>query len=179
METYEIIGLVFGIGTFLLQIDLLIVLFAFIFYPNGWITRFVGKYSLYIITLFGLFSLMGSLTYSEFLKFDPCKLCWIQRIFLYPSFIIGIVAIWRKDLKALWYTLSLAIVGVIFSLYHYIIQFAPVSESLPCSYSGGGGCGGIFTIQMGYITIPMMALTLFLYVILVSVIGIKHDKKNS
>lgn len=174
-----IIGKVFGIGTFLLQIDLLIVLIAYVLYPNGWVSRFVNKWSLYIITLFGVSSIVGSLIYSEFLKFDPCKLCWIQRIFLYPTAIIGLVSIWKKDTKALWYTLFLSIIGSLFSLYHYIIQMAPVSESLPCSATGDGGCGGIYTLELGYITIPMMTLTLFLYIILVSIIGLRDVKENN
>jgi len=177
METYEIIGKVFGIGTFLLQIALLVIVAIYIINPNSWVSNFAKKYALYFITLLGITSIVGSLLYSEFLKFDPCKLCWIQRIFLYPTAVIGLVAIWNKDTKALWYTMVLSIIGAFFSIYHYIIQMMPVSGSLPCSANGEGGCGGIYVLEMGYITIPMMTLTLFLYIILLSIIGLRDVKK--
>jgi len=173
MEAFQIIGKIFGIGTFLLQIDLLIVLFLYIVYPNCWVSKFVKKYAVHFVSLLAFSAIFGSLVYSEFLKFDPCKLCWIQRIFLYPSAVIGLVAVIIKDTKALLYTLTLSVLGALVSLYHYIIQMAPVSDSLPCAADAAGGCGGIYVLEMGYITIPMMTLTLFVYIVLLSIIGLR------
>lgn len=179
MDIY-LIGKIFGIATFLLQLDLLAVLIIYLIYPNCWVSKFVKKYALYLVSLLGFAAIFGSLIYSEFLKFDPCKLCWVQRIFLYPTAIIGLVAVWLRDTKALWYTLTLSILGGFVSLYHYIIQMAPVSNSLPCATdSAAGGCGGIYVLEMGYITIPMMTLTLFMYIILLSIIGLRNVKENN
>jgi len=179
METYEIVGKVFGIGVFLLQLDLVALIVIYLVWPNSWAAGIAKKYALHFVAFLSIMSIVGSLTYSEFIKFDPCKLCWIQRIFLYPSAFIALLAIWRKDVGALWYTLTLSIVGICFSIYHYMIQIAPVSKALPCSATGEGGCGGFYVIEMGYITIPMMALTLFLFIIVLSIIGIRDDKKSN
>ena len=178
MDIY-LIGKLFGIGTLLLQLDLLFVLIVYLIYPNCWISKFVKKYALHFVSLLGFAAIFGSLIYSELLRFDPCELCWIQRILLYPSALIGLVAICLKDTKALWYTLSLSILGGLVSLYHYIIQMAPVSDSLPCAADAAGSCGGIYVLEMGYITIPMMTLTLFLYIILLSIIGLRDVKEDN
>ena len=38
--------------------------------------------------LIALTGLLGSLFFSEIAKYDPCNLCWYQRIFMYPLVII-------------------------------------------------------------------------------------------
>jgi disulfide bond formation protein DsbB len=179
MESYEIIGKIFGIGVLLLQLSMLALIVMYLVWPNCWGSKIVKKYSLYFVAFLGIMSIVGSLTYSEFVKFDPCKLCWVQRIFLYPTAFIALLAIWRRDTGALWYTLVLSVIGACFSLYHYMIQIVPVSSALPCSATGEGGCGGFYVIEMGYITIPMMALTLSMFIILLSIIGIRNDKENN
>jgi disulfide bond formation protein DsbB len=176
METYEIIGKIFGIGTFFVQLGIVALIVIYLVRPSCLISKMVKKYALHFVAILGIMSMIGSLTYSEFVKFDPCKLCWVQRIFLYPSAFIALVAIWKKDTGALWYTLVLSIVGALFSSYHYFIQMFAISDSLPCSATGEGGCGGFYVIEMGYITIPMMALTLFLFIILISIIGLRNEK---
>jgi len=45
---------------------------------------------------------------------------------------------------------------------------------LPCSAIGqSDSCGGIYVKELGYITIPLMAWTLNLYIIVVSYLGLK------
>lgn len=170
----SIVPQLFAFGILLLQADLLIVVLAYIFDRNGWVVRVVHKYAIPIVGLMGLFAIIGSLTLSEGLGWTPCKLCWFQRIFLYPSFFIGLIAWWKQDRNALRYTLVLSIVGVLISIYHYYLQMSGTT-SLPCSVMGQGpSCGGTFIKQFGYMTIPMMALTLAAYAGVISWIGLRR-----
>ncbi|HDX9707084.1 TPA: disulfide bond formation protein B, partial [Bacillus thuringiensis] len=50
----------------------------------------------------------GSLYLSEILKFEPCNLCWYQRIFMYPLVILLGVAIIKKDYAVSVYSLIIS-----------------------------------------------------------------------
>lgn len=179
MYSHETISFLFAIGITLLQIDLLILIGMYLFAPEGKWMKMVNKHSLKIVAFISFLSIAGSLTYSELLQFTPCKLCWFQRIFLYPTFFIGVVASIVRDPKALRYTLVLSSVGILFSAYHYFLQMSGI-EGLPCAVVGQtNSCGGVFVKEFGYITIPFMALTLNLYVIVASWIGLKLQKNQN
>lgn len=69
-----------------------------------------------------LIATLGSLYFSEILKFIPCDLCWFQRIFMYPQVVLlGLAAI-RKEYGIARYSLALSIIGGAISLYHYALQ---------------------------------------------------------
>lgn len=173
MDTYEIISIIFAIGVIMLHLVILAIIGFHLFLPEGRIARVVNNHALKLVMIIGLVSIVGSLTYSEFLQFTPCKLCWFQRIFLYPAFFIGLVGHIMQDRNALRYTLVLGFVGILFSSYHYFIQMSGVT-GLPCTAVGqSDSCGGIYVKEFGYITIPLMAWTLNLYVIVISYLGLK------
>jgi len=168
----QTIGIIFAIGTIIIQIGLLIILLALLWKKDGKIIGFVQKYALWLVLFTSLAAYVGSLTYSEFLGYTPCKLCWFQRIFIYPQAIIAIVALWTKDYRALKYTFALSVVGILFSINHYFLQMTGTSL-VPCSSVGqSSACGGTYIKEFGYITIPMMCMTLFAYSLVVSGIGL-------
>ncbi len=108
----------------------------------------------------------GSLSFSELLDFEPCKLCWFQRIFMYPQLFMGVFALLKKEKRALVYLLVLSIPGALIAAYHYYGQMIDTS-ALPCSAVGlTASCSTKFFTQFGYITIPFMALTAFLLIIM-------------
>lgn len=103
----------------------------------------------------------GSLFFSEYADFFPCRLCWFQRIFMYPLAIVLLVGALRKDTRAaVQYAFLMPIIGAGFSLYHLYIEANPEQESAGCKV-GGGGCSTKWIDEFGYITIPMLALTAF------------------
>ena len=105
-------------------------------------------------------ALAGSLVYSEIIGFDPCKLCWIQRIFIYPQVLILGLALWKKTKDAATYCFWLSIIGLIVAAYHYYGQmFNP--SALPCVAAGAGSCAVRFFVEFGYITIPLMSFSVF------------------
>lgn len=100
----------------------------------------------------------GSLYFSEVLGFVPCQLCWFQRICIYPLAVILLVAAIRRDRAGAWYALPFPIVGILVSLRHIYIEVNPEAESAGCKI-GGGGCATRWVDALGYITIPVMALS--------------------
>lgn len=103
-----------------------------------------------------LIATSGSLYYSEIAQFVPCKLCWFQRIFIYPQTIILGIAWLKKDRQILDYSLALIFLGGLISLYHNYIYYT-AKPSLICSVVAP--CTEKYVTGFGYITIPLMALT--------------------
>jgi disulfide bond formation protein DsbB len=88
--------------------------------------------------------MLGSLYFSEIVNYKPCRLCWYQRGAMYP----------------------LAILLIIFtiSLYHWLLERFPdnldsgvCSKDVPCEF--------VWFELFGFVTLPFMALTGFLAII--------------
>jgi len=119
------------------------------------------KWGIQIALLLALSGLFFTLFYSEVLGFEPCFLCWWQRICLYPQVIILWLATWKPELKpsARVYSLWFSAIGACFALYHHVLQVFPAGH-LPCSATGPS-CAKITFIEFGFVTFPMMAFALF------------------
>lgn len=110
-----------------------------------------------------LVSTLGSLYYSEIAGFNPCKYCWFQRILMYPLVIIMFVALRNKDKNVSRYVLPLSGIGTLLAGYHYLTQLGWLpSTCIATGYSVG--CAKVFVMTFGYITIPMMSFTAFLFI---------------
>ena len=112
---------------------------------------------------------LGSLFFSEIAKYEPCKLCWYQRILMYPLVIIFFVALKNRQTLIFKYTRPMTFIGTIIALYHYLLQMAPslFSNSVFCN---GVSCAMFYMIELGFITIPFMALIAFLGLSLISLL---------
>ncbi|MNJ43494.1 Disulfide bond formation protein C [compost metagenome] len=107
----------------------------------------------------------GSLYLSEVLYYEPCKLCWLQRIFMYPLVILLGMAAFRNDRKILVYAIPLSIIGGSISTYHYAQQKIPgLAQLLPCKV--GIPCNVDYLNWWGFVTIPLMALVAFILITL-------------
>ncbi|MDP2704396.1 MAG: disulfide bond formation protein B [bacterium] len=128
----------------------------------------IEKNILWVGFVVSLIATSGSLFFSEVAGYTPCILCWYQRILMYPQTILFLVAIIRKDRGIIPYALALSIIGGVIAIYHYYGQVA-ATGILPCSALGyAASCSTRFTLQYGYITIPMMAFSAFLLIALAS-----------
>ncbi|TYS90633.1 disulfide oxidoreductase [Rossellomorea aquimaris] len=124
-----------------------------------------------------LIATMGSLYFSEIMKYEPCVLCWYQRILMYPMVILLGLAYVRKDFQAAFYSTILSGIGLLVSLYHYSIQKVSIlTESAPAC--GRVPCTGEYINLFGFITIPFLALTGFLIIFIASVIVLKALKED-
>ncbi len=112
--------------------------------------------------LVSLTATLGSLFFSEVAKFQPCILCWYQRIMMYPQSILFYLAVIRNEKVLTPYLIVLNTIGAVIATYHYLIQRLPTMNILPCQAAGEVSCTKGYTLYFGYITIPLMALTAFL-----------------
>lgn len=98
---------------------------------------------------------IGSLIYSGIVGFMPCRLCWYQRIAMYPLSVILLVGAIRREAVVKWYALPLALGGLLTSIYHYLIQVNPGWESGSCDPLNP--CSARYVETFGFISIPFMA----------------------
>ena len=107
-----------------------------------------------------LVATLGSLYFSEIADFVPCRLCWMQRIAMYPLVVVLLVAAVRRDHRAAFaYGIAFPVLGALVSLWHLYIEANPDKESASCRV--GAPCSVKWIDEFGYVTIPMLALTAF------------------
>jgi disulfide bond formation protein DsbB len=104
----------------------------------------------------------GSLYYSEVAHFTPCRLCWYQRIAMYPLVPLLGLAAWRRDGGIRPYALPLAGAGALVSAWHVLVERFPTLEGAACDPAAP--CSAIWVNTFGYLTIPTMALSGFLLI---------------
>lgn len=117
----------------------------------------------------------GSLYFSEGAGFVPCELCWYQRIAMYPLAVILTVAAFRRDRSPLLYSVILAGIGLVISIYHIQVQLFPDNSSFcdavaPCSAKWVEG--------LGFLTIPQMAGISFALIIGLLLLAIRAPRQT-
>jgi disulfide bond formation protein DsbB len=131
------------------------------------------------IFFFSFVATLGSLAFSNIVGFPPCDLCWFQRIFMYPQAIISFVALVCPKIDSqksfIYYLLPLSIIGTCISLYQSYIQWGGTTSVVRCTLDGGA-CGKLYVYAYGYITIPFMALSAFVYLLSISLVYIYGKK---
>ncbi|WP_332648491.1 disulfide oxidoreductase [Lysinibacillus sp. 54212] len=119
--------------------------------------------SLLIIWVVSLIATLGSLYFSEIRGYEPCEMCWYQRILMYPIVLMSTVAYIQKNARIALTTAVFACIGGSISLYHYGIQKLDfLSDSAPSC--GIVPCTGQYINWLGFITIPFLALTAFIII---------------
>ena len=136
------------------------------------INAFFKKNALLFAFIIALVGTSGSLFYSEIAGYEPCKLCWFQRIFMYPLTILLGIALIKNDFEIADYVIPLSVIGGLISTYHYYIQ--RVAYSLSCGVDAVS-CTTTYSFYYGYITIPIMALTAFVMIIVLTYICKEHS----
>lgn len=107
----------------------------------------------------------GSLYYSEVAGFTPCKLCWFQRILMYPLALLLPIGLLRRDRGLAWYVVPLALLGGLIALYHVLLQKTSWFKDA-CAANGEVPCSSDYIYWLGFITIPVLALTAFVLILL-------------
>lgn len=130
--------------------------------------------AIWLAWIVALVATIGSLIYSEVIHFEPCRYCWFQRIAMYPLAVILLVGAIRREFQVKYYALPLALLGLVMSTYHYLIQTFP-------SIEGGGSCGAVpctakYVDIFGFISIPFMAGCGF--IVIAVLLGFYVNKNN-
>lgn len=131
----------------------------------------------YAAWLIALFSMAGSLFFSEVMDLPPCALCWYQRIAIYPLVVIIGIGIITRDGRFKIYSLPLALIGLAIAAYHNMLYYGLIPESItPCTE--GVPCNAVQIELMGFVTIPSMGLAAFVLLVL-CLLFYRPDIKNN
>jgi len=117
----------------------------------------------------------GSLYFSEVAHFEPCRLCWYQRIAMYPLVVILAIAAARRDRSVVPYAIALAGIGAAIATYHVGLEWIPALDTGSCDALAP--CTVVWFREFGYISLPVLALTAFLSII--TVLSVRTDDRRS
>ena len=137
------------------------------------------KNNLLLIAWFqSLVATLGSLYFSEVMKFPPCVLCWYQRIGMYPLVFILAIGIIRKDRNLPFYVLPLSFTGLLISIYHNLLYYNLISEAAaPCV--AGISCTTKFIEWFGFVTIPLLSFIAFTVITICTLTFLKTNRQSS
>lgn len=124
----------------------------------------VSESGVWLAWLVALGATLGSLYFSEVADFTPCRLCWFQRIAMYPLAVVLLVGAIRKDLNVRWYAAPLAAIGVAISGWHSLIEWRPALDNGACEFQGPS-CTFIWFREFG-LSLANMALIGFLTILI-------------
>ena len=115
-------------------------------------TRKKQEYALFTAWGASFIATLGSLYFSEIMKFEPCVLCWYQRIFMYPFVLwLGIAVVKRLSHRKLFFTDR---------KYWCLYFFISLCNSKVAAFSAAGAacgrvpCTGEYINWFGFVTIP-------------------------
>ncbi len=131
-----------------------------------------------LVWAIALLAMMGSVFYSEVMGYEPCELCWVQRILMYPLVVIYGVAALKKNVSIGLPGLILSGIGMFVSIYHYMIQ------KLPALQESGGMCGTVpcnlqYVNYFGFVTIPFLAGTAFILIFVLHIFLLRQQRRNA
>ncbi len=166
---------IIGVGMLFFQV-LILFLLGYLLYRKvsgkqiTFIESIFGKRGLFFVFIFSSLSLVLSLIFSDYYGVEPCKLCWLQRVCMYPQVLIsGLALVYQKRERVLaWLSLAwLSLIGFLLASYQSLeqfrVNFLPEAE---CVTGPDAACSQIHMMEFGYITFPLSSALLF-FVILI------------
>jgi hypothetical protein len=121
-------------------------------------------------------AMLGSLWFSEVEKFVPCKLCWYQRICMYGAAFVLLVGALRRDRHVRWYVLPFAGIGIVVSMYHYLLEWYPQLESSACDIAVP--CTTIWYREFGFVTLSFSAWCGFAAILALMFLASDDDRED-
>ena len=119
----------------------------------------IGPQALSLAAVVALVCTLGSLYLSEVAHFVPCRLCWFQRVAMYPLVVVLGVGAIRRDAGSRLPGAILAGLGACVSIWHLLVERYPNLESASCDPLNP--CSFKWVEELGYLTVPGMALSGF------------------
>ncbi len=171
----------FAILAFACNVFVLAVAIAFLFrkrLPDAWdaVCDIVAPSGLVLSAAIAVVATAGSLYLSEGAHFQPCRLCWYQRIGMYSAALVLVVAALRRDNRAWVYPFALAVGALPISVYHVLIEHFPSLETGACEVNNP--CSIVWTRHFGIVTIPYMAGSAFAAIAVACALAGLYDRKE-
>lgn len=146
-------------GTVVLLVGLLVIIASFLFPELATLSRFrrmLSEHASAVCFALAVGAMAGSLIYSDYLGYEPCILCWWQRIFIYPQVLLYGRALIKKDKSVFSYGALLSGFAFALALYNTYLQYGG-SPLLNCGV-GTVSCTVRYVYTWGFITLPLMSL---------------------
>lgn len=135
-----------------------------------WLLGVVRHHGLSLAFAVAFASVAGSLVLSEIAHLPPCDLCWYQRVVMYPQVILLGLALLKKNPTVRLQSMIFSSIGAVIAIYHIFLQLG-IKEIVPCSTRVLAiPCGQVNFLAFGYVTIPVMALTGFVLLLVLMVL---------
>lgn len=98
---------------------------------------------------------------------------------MYPQTLLIALGILKNDKNIADYSIGLSIAGGAIAAFHYWGQVVNTAM-LPCSVTGlTSSCSTRFTMEYGYITIPLMSLTAYVLIIILMLLTKKKSLEKA
>lgn len=124
-------------------------------------------------------ALIVSVSLSQVFNLVPCTFCWWERVLMFPLAFIATVGILRKDNNFVYYLFPMSILGAVVSLYHSLLQWGIIKESvLDCSLSGAVSCAKPEIMWLGFITIPFMVFVCFIAITVLGWLALPNTSRK-
>jgi disulfide bond formation protein DsbB len=124
----------------------------------------LGRAAVPLAWLVALVATLGSLYFSEIADFVPCRLCWYERICMYPLAVVLGIATFRRDRDVRVYVAPIAAIGAVIATYHTWIQaYPPTGGTSFCTLDAP--CTERYVWEFGFVSLPLMALAGFLFIV--------------
>jgi len=112
----------------------------------------------------------GSLYISEIAGYQPCELCWFERVCVFALSILLLLFAWQGEARLTRYLIPFPLAGAAVSVYHLLIENGAIKESAFCRSNPAGvvygaRCSLRWFNEFGYVSITVLALTAFLLLI--------------
>ena len=161
-----------ALGAIALQLGIICILV-------GWaikapFVRYIASHTGIILASIFTIATLLSLIYQYGLGYEPCILCWYQRILIIPIALIAWTANMRTSKLLQTQVLTLASIGIAIALFHVGIEQFP--GGIDVCGANGISCTVRYVYEFGYITIPVMSLTTLATGFVLALLAKKYPK---
>lgn len=165
---------IIALGVIALQ--LAIVGFVILWIVKSPILQKIHHYSNIALPVLFIGAALSSLVYEIVFGFEPCLLCWYQRIAIFGVGIISLTGDIRSNKTIQKQIFIFSVLGLAVSIFHNYIDIFPSGLDV-CGT--GVSCLKRYIYEFGYITIPMASLTVLLSGVLLSLFAWKNTQGSN
>lgn len=175
------LNLILGAGGLALLFVTIVLFIDLFVYRGKYLSDRVREGRWAIVTGVTIGSTIMTLVYSEYFKFVPCSMCWLQRIALYPQALMSVMA-WRGDDISRFplYGIGLSVFGFLVGIYQYIYQMVPAEVRdggfAPCLVDGSNADCAVKVMNVfGFVTFPLISAISFAFLIAIYLYMLRDD----
>jgi len=172
MEQFvAIFNMIVGVSIIAMQAAIVVLVIACITRYRPILNR-VSAWKKQLLFAVSAAALVGSAVYSNVIGYTACYLCWIQRIMMIGTATVSLFGIVRKSTSKIIVRGSLVFIalGTFVATYHTLTLNGIGNGEALCAAIGGISCYQLYVNQFGYISIPVMSLTVFVLLLIIALV---------